>query len=219
MLYILDSSGMKARDRHRSESMSTPPVRRTSADQGLLRELFTRVRDGDRSAFGALYEALFDSLWRLAALLVHSSEAAEEIVQDVFLNLWIRRETLDVDIDIRVYLNEAVRHLAYNVLRHRRVVSATEHVVEQEGMDVPAISQPFVAPDAAAETEEFYAAYNRILATLTRRDAVALRLRWEEGFTFEEMGQILELSAMGARKVILRAQGKVREALADYRSL
>ena len=210
---------MKARDRHRSESLSTPPVRCTTANGVPIRDLLIQLRNGDRSAFGTLYEELFDSLWRLAVLVLHSSESAEEIVQDVFLNLWVRRETLDVDLDIRVYLNEAVRHLAYNVLRHRRVVLATEHAVEQTVMDVPAIGQPFVAPDGAVETEEFYAAYHRILAALTDRDSVALRLRWEEGFTFEHIGQILGLSAMGAHKVIVRAQQKVRDALADYRSL
>lgn len=199
--------------------MPQPPVRSTVIEGVPVRELLIRLRGGDRVAFGTLYEALFDSLWRLALLLVRSPETAEEIVQDVFLALWVRRESIDVGSDIRVYLNEAVRHQAYHVLRHRRVVTATEDAVEQQTLDAPAVSQPFVAPDGAAETEEFYAAYHRILSTLTDRDAVALRLRWEEGFTFEQIGQVLGLSAMGARKLILRAQRKVQEALADYRGL
>ena len=199
--------------------MPSPPARLTVIDGVPIRELLIRLRDGDRAAFGTLYEAFFDSLWRLAMLLARSPESAEEIVQDVFLSLWVRRASIDVGSDIRVYLNEAVRHQAYNLRRHSRVVATMEDAVEREVLDAPAISQPFVAPDGAAETEEFYAAYHRILSTLTERDAVALRLRWEEEFTFEQIGQVLGLSAMGARKLILRAQRKVQDALADYRGL
>ena len=197
-----------------------PPLARLTVIDGVpIRELLLRLRDGDRAAFGTLYEAFFDSLWRLAMLLVRSPESAEEIVQDVFLSLWVRRASIDVGSDIRVYLNEAVRHQAYNLRRHSRVIATTEDAVEREVLDVPAVSQPFVAPDGAAETEEFYAAYHRILSALTERDAVALRLRWEEEFSFEQIGQVLGLSAMGARKLILRAQRKVQDALADYRGL
>lgn len=197
--------------------MSKLPGNGTIVDGIPVRELLIRLREGDRAAFGALYEEFFESLWRLAILIVHAPEPAEEIVQDVFLDLWVRRESIDVASDMRVYLNEAVRHRAYNVLRHQRVVFDTEDAVEQETLEPPAISQSFVAPDGAAETEEFYAAYRRVLATLTRRDVVALRLRWEEGFTFDQIGKILGVSAMGARKIVLRGQQKVQEALARYR--
>jgi RNA polymerase sigma-70 factor (ECF subfamily) len=165
-----------------------------------------------------LYEALFESLWRIAMLRTWSSELAEEIVHDVFLALWTRRTTIDVAMDIQVYLAVAVRNRTRNLRAHDQVVQATATQVTQAQADVPAMGQAPIAADSAVEVEEFWSAYRRALALLTDREREAALLRWEEGFTFEQVAQVLGLSVVGARGVILRAQRKVQAALAEYRT-
>ena len=55
------------------------------------------------------------------------------------------------------------------------------------------------------------------VATLTEREALAFRLRLEDDMTFDQIGTALGISKVGARKLVLRAEAKVRELLADFR--
>lgn len=97
------------------------PNRLTVVEGHPVGTVLARIRAGDQDAFASLYRTLYTILWRIAILVTRSAPTAEEIVQDVFLTLWDRRETLDVDADIRVYLAAAVRNRAHDLSRHRTV--------------------------------------------------------------------------------------------------
>lgn len=107
-----DDAPTRREDVPRVSELVVPEPTRPAIIGGIATDvILTRLRSDDRDALGILHDALYDSLWRLGALLTHSAEAAEEIAQEAFLSVWIRRATLDVHMDIRLYLNEAVRHL------------------------------------------------------------------------------------------------------------
>jgi RNA polymerase sigma factor (sigma-70 family) len=182
-----------------------------------IRELIARLRASDRDALGLAYHALFPSLWRLAVLRTGSSAIAEEIVHDVFLACWARRDRLAEELDLAVYLAVAVRNRTRDLGAHDRVVQRVEEAVEQAMLEPPGASQSVPAADETLVSEEFHSIYHRALLTLTDREREAALLRWEEGFTFEQIGSVLGISAVGARKVILRAQAKVQDGLAEYR--
>ncbi|HXC24701.1 MAG TPA: sigma-70 family RNA polymerase sigma factor [Gemmatimonadaceae bacterium] len=186
-------------------------------DSSQERTLATRIRSGDREALATVYRTYYEALWRFAYLLVRSRETAQDITQDVFLNLWTQRESIDVREDFRVYLYAAIRKRAWNVGRHERVVAAVETGVEQGGIEAPAVGSHIVVPDEAAEAEAFQAAYRKALTALPDRDRTAALLRWEEEMTFAQIGEVLGISAMGARGMVLRAQERIQTLLRDYR--
>ena len=179
-------------------------------------ELVARLRGGDRVAFDVLYTELFDTLTRLAVVRARSLAVAQEAVHDVFLALWLRRETLDPNTDLRVYLAASIRNRTRNLRDHDAIVMSTESAVRHDAVP-PAMARPGALPDAAAEAGEFHAAYRAALTLLSERERAAALLRWESGFTFEQIGQVLGISTVGARAVILRAQLKVRAGLDKYR--
>jgi RNA polymerase sigma-70 factor (ECF subfamily) len=200
-------------------SNTVEPSNRLTVIEGLpVGEVLAGIRVGDQTALASLYRAMYALLWRIALLMTRSAATAEEVVQDVFLALWARREVLDVEVDIQVYLAAAVRNRANDIGRHGMVVSTVERAVEQHTLDAPAVGMAAPAPDVAVETQEFYDAYYRALALLTKRERTALLLRWEQELTFEQIGGVLGLSNVGARAVVLRGQQKIQQALADYRT-
>jgi RNA polymerase sigma-70 factor (ECF subfamily) len=153
----------------------------------------------------------------MAIVLTHSREGAEEIVQDVFLALWQRHEQLPLHLDIRAYLYAAVRNLSKQRARHDAVVMRFEHAVGDETASPPAMGQGTVDAAAQVESDDFSAAFSHALQLLTARERIALRLRLEEDFTFDQIGDALGISKMGAHKIVMRAEHKIRELLADYR--
>ncbi|MCD8269021.1 MAG: RNA polymerase sigma-70 factor [Parabacteroides sp.] len=81
--------------------------------------LVERLRGGDRTAFNEIYELYYLSV-RLYADLMLDSDDAEDIVQDVFLNLWLHRDGLDETLSLRGYLLRSVYNSALNLLKKKK---------------------------------------------------------------------------------------------------
>lgn len=60
--------------------------------------LLIDLKAGSENAFEQIYDRYWNRLYRLAAGKIKESENAKEIVQDIFLDLWLRRETLEIDV-------------------------------------------------------------------------------------------------------------------------
>ncbi|WP_026464380.1 RNA polymerase sigma-70 factor [Adhaeribacter aquaticus] len=76
------------------------------------------LKQGDRQAFGLIYNRFAPKLYSFALKLVREKETAEEIVQEVFLKLWDRKQMLDPEQNLEGYLYRMVRNLIYNQAKH-----------------------------------------------------------------------------------------------------
>jgi RNA polymerase sigma factor (sigma-70 family) len=77
--------------------------------------------DAQRAAFEALFRAHYDGLLRFANRYVRSRAEAEELVHDVLLQVWIRRDALGPSHELKTYLFRATYNRALNHLRRRRI--------------------------------------------------------------------------------------------------
>ena len=73
-------------------------------------ELLTRLRAGDDAAFDAIFREHYPGVVVTATRLLGERALAEEIAQDVLLELWRRRESLTLTGPLRAYLNQAARN-------------------------------------------------------------------------------------------------------------
>src|SRR3954468_6930398 len=73
--------------------------------------------DNDETAFREFYKEHVFKLFQFSFAFVQNKELAEEIVNDVFLKLWQKRNKLDTIENINVYLYVAIRNTAANYLR------------------------------------------------------------------------------------------------------
>ncbi|MFI5312065.1 MAG: sigma-70 family RNA polymerase sigma factor, partial [Gemmatimonadales bacterium] len=111
------------------------------------RALLDRIRRGDQGAFDTLFRQFYGPLVGLAESLLRRRAEAEEVVQDVMLELWRRREALVIDESWRAYLFRAVRNRALNELRHERVAHLAEPLVRGESSVGPSAQSQVVADE------------------------------------------------------------------------
>lgn len=90
-------------------------------------ELISRLQTGDHSAYAVLYEKFWRSLYIQAYKRVKDEEAAKDIIQTIFIDIWQRRETIIVNSEIEHYLAGAVR---YQVFSYFRSEKAKEKLME-----------------------------------------------------------------------------------------
>ncbi len=79
-------------------------------------QLIEALRTGDRRAFAELYERYWEELHRVATRKLGSATAAEEVVQDLFISLWQRRETLQME-QVNRYLFSALKFAIIDLIR------------------------------------------------------------------------------------------------------
>lgn len=71
--------------------------------------LLTRFREGHFDAFEELFNTYWDALYQYALRILGSEEDAQDLIQDLFVELWERREYLEISTHIRIYLFSATR--------------------------------------------------------------------------------------------------------------
>jgi RNA polymerase sigma-70 factor (ECF subfamily) len=86
---------------------------------GISRETISDLRNGDHEAFEKVFKAYFSRVKVFICGYVKSDIDAEDIAEDVFVNLWINRASLDPSRSFYSYLHTVARNAALNFLRHK----------------------------------------------------------------------------------------------------
>jgi RNA polymerase sigma factor (sigma-70 family) len=82
-----------------------------------LRDIGSRIARNDHSALKALYDHYSNPFFHLAMAIVHSAEMAEEIVEDVFIQVWKNRARIGEIENLHLYLYVATRNISKTYLR------------------------------------------------------------------------------------------------------
>ncbi len=173
------------------------------------RDLLTRLREGDHQAFEAIFRQWYEPVVRSASRVLRDVGVAEELSQDVFLELWRRRETLAPDSSVAGYLMQAVRNRALNHLRHLAVQKKSVVYVE-------AMSEPAEPSDALVQASELQLALTRAIADLPPRTREVFVMSRERGLRYSEIAEELGVSVKAVEANMSRALRILRERLIAF---
>lgn len=175
-------------------------------------ELLARFRAGDEGAFEAMFRVYAAPLCAFAFQFTRSRELATEVVHDVFLLIWSRRDRLDVRTNLRAYLYRATRNRALEVRRRdtffRRWVERATH--EQEHDDSARLT---ATPHEQLEREEQAALLHEAIDALPERRRMVLLLRWRDGLRNDEVAEVMGISIKTVENQITQALRVLRERL------
>jgi RNA polymerase sigma-70 factor (ECF subfamily) len=189
------------------------PIRATSEARRLPEEAewVEAIRAGDPSAFEALFHAYHPGLCSFACRYLGACDLAEEIVQEVFLCVWERRESWRVRTSVRSYLLTAVRNAAISYLRH-------EQVVRRRQTELPDAQEAVAAsPEVRALEAETITAVRDAIGRLPDRCRLVFTLHREQGLTYNEVAEVLGISPRTVEVQIGRALKALRKRLAHHR--
>ncbi len=156
----------------------------TPSDQ----ELLAALARGDKKVFENLFHQYYTALCRFSLNHVRSEEVAEETVQEVFLYIWDKRETLNVTTSLKAYLYAAVRNRSINRMKSEQTKmmvqnayasdQAESHLQVENELDLP------VLQEIVAQGIEHLPGRCRAIYNLSRN----------AGMTYAEIAEELELS-------------------------
>lgn len=157
--------------------------------EGSFTTLLEHVSNGDEVAFGEIFHHFNNSLIRFATNLVRSPELAEEIVEDVFVKLWLRRTELRDINNLNTYLFIATKNRSLNTLyKDKLEFTDCEDLTEVDTRN--AYSSPL---DNILHLE-LMDAMKVAVDALPERCRVIFKLVREEGLKYKEVAEILDIS-------------------------
>ena len=173
------------------------------------RDLLERLRQGDTAAFDAIFKTWYGPLVGTAERMLRDRAVAEELVQDVMLELWRRRESLAADGSAQAYLFQATRNRVLNHLRHLKIEQRSEPEVQSEVASTP-------HADAEAVHEELDVAVQRAVQALPDRCREVFELSRVHGLKCAEIAKTLGISVKTVEAQMGKALRTLRERLAHW---
>lgn len=155
-----------------------------------LQGLQYRISNNDEAAFACLFEMFNKRLMAFSYSLVHSKEIAEEVVEDVFVKLWLKRGSISNIANLAVYLYVAVKNLSLN-----RISEKARQLITQpfDGVE-PQVEALTDDPYSLLVTAEMLGRMNKAIDELPPRCKMIFKLVREDGLRYKEVAEILNIS-------------------------
>jgi RNA polymerase sigma-70 factor (ECF subfamily) len=172
-------------------------------------EQLAALRSGDEAAFDEIFRAFYARLVRMSEGMLGERAPAEEIAQDVMLELWRRREALVVETSLQAYLFRATRNRTLNYLRHEKVVNRGSVFAAREMSAQP-------VGDDELRDREIDAALKNAMASLPPRCRAVFELSRVQGLKYAEIATALDISIKTVEAQMGKALRIIRERMAEY---
>jgi RNA polymerase sigma-70 factor (ECF subfamily) len=178
-------------------------------NHAIERDLRERILAGDEGAFDIIFRSNYPHLVRMAESVVRERALAEEIAQDVMLELWRRRESLDVEQTFRAYLIRATRNRALNHIRHQRIVAREAALAALESPTSPSAEEDLLGVELERAVRE-------AIDGLSDNCREVFQLSRESGLKYADIAATLEISIKTVEKRMGQALAELRDRLAAW---
>ncbi|MES2827490.1 MAG: RNA polymerase sigma-70 factor [Bacteroidota bacterium] len=176
-------------------------MRKVLLDEKLI---LAKVANGDQHAFATLFNHYKAKVYGYAISLLHNEEAAEEIVQDIFIKLWLKRDVVTNLDSFEGFLIRMVRNDTLNALKK----IAIEFRVSQQS------TRNYSENDFSTENSIYYRETNRILdeaiEKLPPQQKIIFRLCTIEGHKQRDVALKLNISPLTVKSHLQQAVKTVR---------
>lgn len=167
-------------------------------------------RGNIKDYFDKIYVIYYSRMYRFAKEYVLSGDEAENIVQDVFLMLWEKREVLEIQVSLVSYLFSLVKNKCLDYLRHKEIESKYQKEFCAKRYSLELLNQAFSSDE---EIEEIVTTAVNKLPLRCREIFIKSRI---EGKKNREIADELKISLSTVENQMTIALNKLRISLKDY---
>lgn len=169
--------------------------------------IFRHIREGDEAAFSRLFDGYYSSLCFFAHKYLGDMDLSRSLVQQVFVDLWVKREKIKIIYTVKSYLYQTVKNRCIDFLRkEKRTADIPESVEIQNQV-------PF---RDLVEEAELNDRINQSINELPEKCREIFLLCRFEGLKYAEIAQKLNISVKTVEMQMGIALKKMRESLSDY---
>ena len=180
--------------------------------------LIERLKEGDESAFKEVVESSQGLVYNTALGIVQNPEDAEDVTQEVFVQLYESIKTFKGESKLttwlyRITVSKAMDHLRRKKRKKRfAFVQSLFGANEELVYDPPDFMHPGVSLDNKEKAKELFKA----IELLPEKQKIAFTLNRIEGLSYQEISEIMKLTVASVESLLHRARKNLRKYLETY---
>lgn len=172
--------------------------------------LFEEIKSGNRVSYETMFKQHYSPLVRFAKEFVKDLDAAEDLVQEVFVKIWERKGSIQISSSIKAYLYMAVRNHCLNQLKAEAKQTFMEDSLNND------IRLSTNSTENLSVSNELEQHIKQAIEKLPPRCALIFKLSRFEHKSYKEIAEILDLSVKTVENQMVKALQIMRTNLAPY---
>lgn len=163
----------------------------------------TQLTQGDVNVFNEIYDSMFHSLCLFGFKMIPEDDVVNDVVQEVFIELWKRREQFTTLVKTKAYLYTSVRNRILSHIRSKRTVSMETHFYDE------------IEINNHITAEETSRLINKAITGLPQQTGKIIDLALS-GFGNQEIAEELNVSINTVKTLKKSGYNKLRENLKEH---
>jgi RNA polymerase sigma-70 factor, ECF subfamily len=180
-------------------------------------ETFKKVKEGDEKAYELLFKEFYSFLFSFALGFVRDKHAAEEIVENFFVDLWTNREKIVITISVKSYFVNSIHNRSLNYIRkNKNQYGLSNDVTTLIGNESVAGSILIEIPAPSILLDELETALEKAIGQLPESCREVFLLSRMDELSYEEISSKMNISINTVKYHMKVALGKLRDSLREY---
>jgi RNA polymerase sigma-70 factor (ECF subfamily) len=146
-------------------------------------------------------------LYRFALRITGDQEEAKDIVQEVMIRVWNKRENMDQTTNMEAWCMQITKNLCYDRLKSKAFQTRSSLPEHWQVEDTAS------TPERKAEMSDIMNQIHRFISTLPDKQKEVIHLRDIEGYSYNEIGEIMGIDINQVKVNLFRARKTIRESL------
>lgn len=186
------------------------PANMLTAEEIVMQGLWKRLKAGDGEALDELARLRYRLLFNYATRFTRDRELIKDVIQDLFLELWDKRNGLMSDPYVTIYLIRALRNNLLRKLRLEKRLDIDESDGKVDPTDGINAESTWICNEVSSGKEK---EIRHAIERLPKRQQEAIYLRFYEGLSNEEIATVMELERQTVANFLYRALTRLRDSL------
>jgi RNA polymerase sigma-70 factor, ECF subfamily len=173
-------------------------------------KLIAGLKEGDKKVFDDIFNAYYAPLCRYCHRIVYDSVVAEEIVQDLFCKLWIKRDELEIETSLKAYLYRAVLNHSLNHLNHLKTEEKYRQYIGFQ------IQGNLANPGELLEEQDIKRILSLAILQMPEKRRLIFEMSRQEEMKYSEIAEKLNISVKTVESQISKALEHLRKILSEF---
>ena len=172
---------------------------------------FKKIKNGDIKAFEKVFREFYPVLCSFANKILTDEDKSEEIVQDVFFNIWKKKEDININVSLKSYLYKSVQNKCFQIIQHKTIENKYKNYIEKES------SEYYITPYDELELQEINNLVELTLKSLPENCNKIFRMSRFEGLKYREIAEKLSISIKTVEANMSKALKEFRVNFKEYK--
>ena len=176
------------------------------------KDLWDLIKKGNKKAFDYLYQQNVRGLYYFGFKITQDKGLVEDCIQEVFINIWNSRQSIQIEHSAKHYLLLSLRRLLLRKLKNaQKLVASSDNLEEIQRFEVEiSIETAWIQEEMKKGSSQ---KLKKAINQLSNREKEAIYLRYYENVSYEEIASIMGIGIKAVYKVVHSGIKKLRQLL------